>query len=349
MAAAIEIFEHGQAERRWRPSRPGHETQSHVEVIARAKYVENVSSTSIPVEEWNKHLAKIWDRTSTGKTPLLVLPPNASALDILGALDKKRAARGQEKQPCVEANVDTAGRGTADPPNIGPGVDPTTNEVKGPDNVTDDSGSKLTASVDEDDILDETSTNASNLSVKGQKKNKGKGRPKKRKIRSSLMSKPAARITEENDVVPLTKSGSSSSSDENPLVNTGKPPDQALHLTYGEARSRYSSCHTNFSDHTVSVLAEAAEMDDLRRIKPVTALGGDEEHLEVEEFQRKDSTGKLSTTTTCTFPTLTSIKAKRKTKAGKLWHMERIAKIPVKIQHILHLLPGEVRPLQFLL
>ena len=250
MAAAIEIFEHGQAERRWRPSRPGHETQSHIEVIARAKYVENVSSRSIPVEDWNKHLAETWDRTSAGKTPLLVLPPNASALDILDALDKKCAAEGQEQQSYVKANVGTAGRGTTDPANTGPGTDAITDEFKGPDNVTDDSGSRRTACVDEDDILDETSTNASNLSAKGQKKNKGRGRSQKRKIRSSLPSKSAAHITEENDVVTLTKGGSFSSSDQNPLVNTGKLPDSALHPTHGEARSRSSSSYININDHT---------------------------------------------------------------------------------------------------
>ena len=90
-------------------------------------------------------------------------------------------------------------------------------------------------------------------------------------------------------------------------------------------------------------------MNNLRRIKSATALEGDEEQLDIEEVQRKDSIGKLSTTTTCTSPTLTSIKAKPKTKVGRLWHMERIAKVLVKIQHLLHLPPGKVHPLHFLL
>jgi hypothetical protein len=325
MAATIELFETGRTLHESRPLRPNRFQQC--EAIARAKYVQQVQRKRIALVNWSQCLAGM------AAQPRLVLRSGLSRSDVLSTLQKECAGSQQEQQLVVEANADTSGEGRGALRNVEPGKEPMAGEVADSDKVKNGCGKEKTSNVSGRDIWDGEDMSVNTPSTNAQRKRKGKGRRSGHRNTPALTPQPAGKSTEEDDVVALEKSGSSALSKKDSPVNTAKNPDPALHPKYGKA-SRSSRGDTEKTGHTASVPAEAAKMDELSDRTSTMALEGDQERPDIDRSQVKDSSGKLSTSTTCNFPILTSSKVTRT--AGTPWHREKIASLLTKILRFQH-------------
>lgn len=342
MAATIELFEHGRTLHQSRPLRSDQIKQ--YEAIARAKYVQQVERKRIALEGWGQYLTHMDAQTR----PVLRTRPSDS--DISRALQEECAGSKQEQQLAVEADADVS-RGI---PNgildVESGNEASDEEEADSEKADDSRGKGKALGVDGRDSVHGRDIKINTTSARARKKGKGKG-PKKGKglhrgrNRLALSPRPGEKSTDEDDVVPPKKSGSSAFSKQHSPVNTAKGPDLVLYPPYGHI-SRFSSSNTNITDNTASVAAEEVEMDGLNGRVSRMALEGDRERAHKDRSQSKGSTGKLSTTTVCKYQNLTLSKAMIMMRAGKLWHMEKLASLMTKMLRLQHLLRGEVHQLR---
>src|SRR5436305_11889650 len=90
MAATLELFETGQTLHKRRPFRTG--LINPFEATARAKYFQEVERNRITLDSWGQYLAEVASRADINMTPLLVLRPDQSGLDLLSEMHKERFA-----------------------------------------------------------------------------------------------------------------------------------------------------------------------------------------------------------------------------------------------------------------
>lgn len=100
MAATLELLETGQTLHERRPFRSG--LINPLEVVARAKYVQEVERKRITLDSWGQYLAEVASRADIDMTSLLALRPDQSGLDILSEMQKDVFWRRMQELPVNE-------------------------------------------------------------------------------------------------------------------------------------------------------------------------------------------------------------------------------------------------------
>src|SRR5271170_1932024 len=135
MAAALELFETGRTLHERRPFRTG--LINPFEVIARAKYFQEVERKRITLDSWGQYLAEVASRADIDIS-LLALRPDRSGLDILSEMQKECSAREGEGR-FLEKNPGTSSEGMSTNAKIEPVNGPATEEVESSDKIKDGS------------------------------------------------------------------------------------------------------------------------------------------------------------------------------------------------------------------